>query len=212
MENAETEEIGGIKYHKGNINKSKIIAAVCGVGKVNSAVCAQIMIMKYSPQYLINIGVAGGISPGIKIRDIVVADFVVQHDIDTTAFGAPLGLIPKIDMVKIPCSEKLNSLILAAANSPDNINNTNNIKKGIIASGDKFINSHKEIDFIAHNFNASAVDMESGSIGQVCYINNIEFTAIRSISDNADDDSHIVFDKNAEKSAQTVIDLLLKIL
>lgn len=209
MKNVETEEISGIKYYNGSINNSKIIAAVCGVGKVNSAVCAQIMIMKYSPEYLINIGVAGGVAPEINIRDIVVADFVVQHDMDTTAFGAPLGLIPKIDMVKIPCSEKLNNLLLSAANNQDN---QDNIKIGIIASGDKFVNGQEDISFIVDNFNASAVDMESGSIGQVCYINKTEFTAIRSISDNADEDSHIVFDENAEKSAQTAIDLLLKIL
>ncbi|MCL2773672.1 MAG: 5'-methylthioadenosine/adenosylhomocysteine nucleosidase [Oscillospiraceae bacterium] len=206
MENVKTEEISGIKYFNGDIGKSKITAAVCGIGKVNAAVCAQILIMKYAPQYIINIGVAGSISSTVGIRDIVVAASVVQHDIDNTPLGAPLGFIPKAELVQIPCSKKLNQLLLSAANNADNV------KTGIVATGDRFIHSQRDIDFITENFKAVAVDEESGSIGHVCYINNVEFAAIRSISDNSDEDSHIVMFKNLEKSAETAIGLLMKIL
>ena len=206
MQNAETEEISGIKYYIGDINKSRVIAAVCGIGKVNAAICTQALIMRYEPEYIINMGVAGSVSKKLGIADIVIADYVVQHDIDTTPFGDPYGLIPKINIVQVPCSEKLNKLILAGSNNSDNI------KIGTIATGDRFINGQKDIDFIVENFKALAVDMESGSIGHVCYINNIDYAAVRSISDNADDDSHTDFDANVKKSAQTAIDLILKIL
>jgi len=206
MENVETEEISGIKYYSGNINKSKVIAVVCGIGKVNAAICTQILIMKYKPEYIINMGVAGSVSKKVNIRDIVIADYVVQHDIDTTPFGDPYGLIPKINIVQVPCSEKLNKLILAGSDDSDNI------RTGTIATGDRFINGQKDIDFIVEKFKAVAVDMESGSIGHVCYINGVEYTAVRSISDNSDDDSHNTYDANVKKSAQTAIDLLLKIL
>jgi len=206
MENAETEEISGIKYYAGNINKSKVIAAVCGIGKVNAAICTQALIMKYKPEYIVNMGVAGSVSKKVGIRDIVIADYVVQHDIDTTPFGDPYGLIPKINIVRVPCSEKLNKLILDGANDSDNL------KSGIIATGDKFINGQKDIDFITENFEAVAVDMESGSIGHVCYINGVEYAAVRSISDNSDDDAPGTFEENVKKSAEVAIALLLKIL
>jgi adenosylhomocysteine nucleosidase len=206
MTDVKIDEISGIKYYNGNINKSRVTAAVCGIGKVNAALCTQALIMKYKPEYIINMGVAGSVSAKLNIADIVIADYVVQHDIDTTPFGDPYGLIPKINIVQVPCSEKLNKLILAGADDSDNI------KTGVIATGDRFINGQKDIDFIVENFKAVAVDMESGSIGHVCYINNIDYAAVRSISDNSDDDSHTTYDKNVKKSAQTAIDLILKIL
>ena len=206
MQNTVTEEISGIKYYTGSINKSKVTAAVCGIGKVNAAICTQTLIMKYNPECIINMGVAGSVSKNVNINSIVLADYVVQHDIDTTPFGDPYGLIPKINIVQVPCSAKLNKLI------SDGADNADNIKIGTIATGDRFINGQKDIDFITQNFKAVAVDMESGSIGHVCYINNIEYTAVRSISDNSDDDSHTTYDANVKKSAQTAIDLILKIL
>jgi len=206
MENVKTEEISGIKYHEGNINKSKVIAVVCGIGKVNAAICTQILIMRYKPDYIVNMGIAGGISEKLGICSIVVAEHVVQHDIDTTPFGDPYGLIPKINIVQVPCSEKLNKLILAGADDSDYI------KTGVIATGDKFIHGQEDIDFIKDNFKAVAVDMESGSIGHVCYINGVEYTAVRSISDNADEEALDTYEGNKQKSAQTAIDLLLKIL
>ena len=206
MQGAASEEISGIKFYTGDINKSRVTAAVCGIGKVNAAVCTQILIMKYGPEYIINMGVAGGVSRELNIGDIVLSSSVVQHDIDTSPFGDPYGLIPKINLVNVPCSAKLNELILSAADD------SSRIKTGVIATGDKFINGQTDIDFIVDNFKALAVDMESGSIGHVCYLNNIEYTAVRSLSDKADDESHEVFGENVEQSAQTAIDLILKIL
>ena len=84
MDNAVVETISTIDFYKGNINGVETVVAVAGVGKVNAAVCAQTMILKYSPDIMINVGVAGGLSDEFKIGDIAVADSVVEHDMDTS--------------------------------------------------------------------------------------------------------------------------------
>lgn len=203
IKNITTEKISGITYYQGDINNTQVIVAVCGIGKVNAAICTQTLIVKYSPDYLINIGVAGGLSKELKIGDIIVATSVVQYDVDTSAFGDPIGLIPSIDVIHIKCSEKINHKLLETSTD---------LKLGVIATGDKFINDINDINFIVQNFKAIATEMEGGSIGQVCYINNIDFAIIRSISDNADGNSHVDFNENSETSAKKVIDLVINLL
>ena len=202
MENVTVEKISGITYQNGVIGKVRVVAAVCGIGKVNASICAQTMCIKYSPDYLINIGVAGSLSKDLKVGDVVAASSVVQHDIDSIQLGLPLGLIPVVEAVHIKCSEKL----IAKLSEFDGV------KHGIIATGDQFVWRKETKDFISENFQAVATEMEGGSIGQVCYINNVDFVVIRCISDNADEDSDIVFEKYLEETAQKSIDLVVRLL
>ena len=111
MDNAVVETISTIDFYKGNINGVETVVAVAGVGKVNAAVCSQTMILKYSPDIMINVGVAGGLSEEFKIGDIAVADSVVEHDMDTSPIGDPVGLISGINLVNIPCDKKLADLM-----------------------------------------------------------------------------------------------------
>ena len=122
MDNAVVETISTIDFYKGNING--VETAVAGVGKVNAAVCSQTMILKYSPDIMINVGVAGGLSDEFKIGDIAVADSVVEHDMDTSPIGDPVGLISGINLVNIPCDKKLALPLIVSS-----INRHNNIKK-----------------------------------------------------------------------------------
>ena len=101
MDNAVVETISTIDFYKGNINGVETVVAVAGVGKVNAAVCSQTMILKYLPDIMINVGVAGGLSEEFKIGDIAVADSVVEHDMDTSPIGDPVGLISGINLVNI---------------------------------------------------------------------------------------------------------------
>jgi len=203
MHITESENISGNIFFHGTFNNNEIIIVESGIGKVNAAVCTQSLILRYAPEYVINIGVAGGLSKSLKFGDVVAASSVVQYDIDTSVFGDPIGLIPKINLVNIDCSDILNNLLLGIDSG---------IKLGVIATGDKFIKSIDEVEYVSRHFNAMAIDMESGSIGQVCRINNTGFAIIRSISDNACDSAGIEYETNLSDAAEKPIELVRKLL
>ncbi len=190
MINIKTESIAHINFYYGKINNTECVIAVSGVGKVNAAICTQIMISKFSPDLILNVGVAGALKDDIKIGDIVISDYVVQHDMDTCAVGDEKGFISGINMIKIPCSKKLNEKIIASASKTNK-----HVHVGTIATGDQFIASKEKLLDIRNTFDASACEMEAASISQVCYVNGTEFTALRIISDNANHDSHIDYNK-----------------
>ena len=194
MDNAVVETISTIDFYKGNINGVETVVAVAGVGKVNAAVCSQTMILKYSPDIMINVGVAGGLSDEFKIGDIAVADSVVEHDMDTSPIGDPVGLISGINLVNISKVGTITS------------------KRGVIASGDQFISKQEQRDRIKDNFGAIAAEMEGASIGHVCYMNGVPFGVLRAISEGANDDSHMDYPEFAKMAAANSIKIILELL
>ena len=176
------ENHGGIEFVRGMLGKSEVVVATCGIGKVFAAICAQTMILKYSPDRIINTGVAGSLSPSVGLLDIAISTSVVQHDMDTSPLGDPVGLISGINIVNIPASQTLADEIEAAAKRVG-IRSV----KGVIASGDQFIADGAKKDYIRDTFSAIACEMEGAAIGQVCYAGGVDFVVIRAISDNADD-------------------------
>lgn len=199
-----------IKYIKGKIENKECVVAQSGPGKVNAAICAQTMILEFSPDYIINTGVAGSMTNNLHISDIAIAINVAQHDIDTSAIGDPIGLIPGINIRKIPCSKYLINL---AINSLNKMNLR--YSKGTILTGDQFINNMDRKKYLKEVFDGIACEMEGGSIGQVCYINDVKFIVIRSISDGANQDSACDYEKfvkiSAEKSCELVLNLIKEI-
>ena len=181
MTDAVSETISGITYTRGFIGGTQAVAAVCGIGKVFAAVCAQTMILKYSPDYIINTGVAGTLTDKLSVLGTAIATDLVQHDMDTTPLGDPPGLLSGINIVNIKTDEKLNAIACKAVKEE-----CGDFLLGTIASGDCFVASKDKKDFITDTFGAIACEMEGASIGHVCYINNVPFTVIRSISDSAD--------------------------
>lgn len=203
MTDAHTETVSGISFMCGTLWGYPTVAAVSGVGKVNAAICTQAMIMKYSPGFIINSGVAGGLEPTLKICDIVIADNVVQHDMDTSALGDPVGFISGLDIVNIPCSEK-NCRMLEHAVKAAGLRSIT----GTIASGDQFINSLEKKTYLTEKFHAFACEMEGAAIGHVCFKNKIPFCVIRSISDGADDNSHISYPEFVKLAADNLVSVL----
>ena len=204
MENRQSETISGIRFDWGSISGVLCTLAVCGPGKVNAAVCAQTMAMRFHPRLIINSGVAGGIGEGIQINDVVIATAVVQHDMDTSPIGDPVGLISGINLVEIP-ADKTASRILEQ--QPQDIYD-GGVSRAIIATGDQFIASHSRMRSICEQFHAMACEMEGGSIGQVCYMNQIPFAILRAISDNGNDDAVLDYPKFARQAADRSIALL----
>ena len=208
MDNASVEKISSVDFFKGKISGVDTVVATAGVGKVNAAVCVQTMILKYAPEYIINIGVAGGLSPELGIGDIAVAEKVVEHDMDTTPIGDPMGYITGINTVYIPCDKKLSEMMYSAAENVDGVKAV----YGTIASGDQFIASAEQRTRIIENFDAIAAEMEGASIGHVCMMNNVKFGVLRAISDGANSDSKIDFPTFTRLAAKNSIKIILELL
>lgn len=208
MDNAELKEISSVVFYRGKINGIDTVVAVAGVGKVNAAVCAQTMILEYSPDYIINTGVAGGLSEELKIGDAAVADKVAEHDMDTSPLGDELGFITGINKVYMQCDEYISGLMYDAAKSVDGINAV----RGTIASGDQFIASEEQRRFIKKNFNAVAAEMEGAAIGHVCTMNNVKFGVLRAISDGANSDSTIDFPTFTKMAVKNTVEIIVKML
>lgn len=205
--NAKSESISSIEFTTGTLWGVDCILAVSGVGKVNSAVCTQTMIMKFNPDLIINIGVAGGIDDKINICDIVIADYVMQHDMDTSELGDAKGFISGINLIKLPCDKELINKVKNAANEEEL-----RCHIGTIMSGDQFIANREKLIDLKNQFNGLACDMESGSIGQVCYLNNTRFIAIRSISDNVNAESKMDYQKFLERAVKNTHRLLFRLI
>lgn len=178
MENITAETISGIAFVSGTVNGCEVVAAVSGVGKVFAAICAQTMILTYHVDYVINIGVAGTLCPELGVMDMAVADAVVQHDMNTSALGDPVGLISGINEVFLPTDERLRKLLCECL-----LEKGYRYKVGAIATGDLFLHKKEQKERIHERFQAIAGEMEGASIGQVCYVNHVPFAILRSISD-----------------------------
>ena len=199
MENKEVTVISGIEYTVGKLYNKDIVVAVCGVGKVFAAACAQTMILKFAPAEIINVGVAGSLVADLKVFDVAVATSLCQHDMDTSAIGDPVGLISGVNMVKFPASERINNAIIDCLKSSGL-----NYKEGTIASGDLFVAEREKKNWIRDTFDAVACEMEGGSVAQICYINGVDFAVLRAISDEEGGDYAVFAKKAAENSANII--------
>ncbi|ASW44320.1 5'-methylthioadenosine/adenosylhomocysteine nucleosidase [Clostridium isatidis] len=198
-------------FYKGTLGDKNIIAVVCGIGKVNAAICSQILISEYKVSSIINVGVAGGIGKDIYPGDVVIGTDLVEHDMDTSAFGDPVGQIPRLDTFSFKCDENLVKAALNAANEIKEINSFT----GRIVSGDQFIANIDKIKWLSETFDAISCEMEGASIAHVCYLNNIPCVVIRSISDNANNGAHMDYEKFmpiAIRNSTTILKNMLKTL
>ncbi|MBO7195833.1 MAG: 5'-methylthioadenosine/adenosylhomocysteine nucleosidase [Clostridia bacterium] len=175
------ETVSGVTIHTGIIEGKRVAVAKCGIGKVFAAICAEIMILKYSPDLLINTGVGGALASGITTGDIVIASDLCQHDMDTSAIGDPKGLVSGINMIYFESDSRANEILLNAAKSLGL-----NARLGRIASGDKFIASKEDKERIISDFSADACEMEGCAIAQTAFVNGVPFAVVRAISDSAD--------------------------
>lgn len=208
MDECKINTISGVDFYSGKINGTDTVVATAGIGKVNAAVCAQTMILTYSPDAVINIGVAGGLSKELKIGDIAIADAVAEHDMDTTVCGDPLGFISGINTVMMECDKETADLLEKAVVTVGGVN----VQRGVIVSGDQFISTNEQRIKIIDNFDAIAAEMEGASIGHVCTMNKVPFGVLRAISDGANDSSVVDFPTFAKTAAQMTIKTIIEYL
>lgn len=174
-------EKGLFSYTKGTIGRNTAILMQCGIGKVNAAVGTVELIHQFQPDCIISTGVAGGIDTSLNLMDVVAANKIVYHDVwcgGDNDYGQVQGL-PTF----LPTDKTLYQCALS-------LSEENHVKGGLICSGDKFISERKELDSIKEHFpEGLAVDMESGSIAQVCYLYKVPFISFRIISDTPNKES-----------------------
>lgn len=208
IEQAETRVIGGNTFVSGKLCGRDVVAAQCGIGKVNAAICTQTMILTYAPELIINSGVGGSLTKGLTFGDIAIADKLVQHDVDTSPLGDPVGLVSTVNKIFFECDERAVRVIHDIVNQMDGVSGT----IGTIASGDQFIASGERKEWITEQFGAIACEMEGGAIAQVCSVAGVKCAVIRAISDNADDVSHMDYGQFVMMAAERSIEVLLRML
>lgn len=204
MKNKESHTVSGITYFTGLLEGKEAVVARCGVGKVCAAVCAQTMILQFGVDAMINTGVAGALDGVLSICDIVVASDLVQHDVDTSPIGDPLGYISELKRIEMPTSPKLVQL---AQNTARQLGYP--AHSGRIASGDCFVASPEKKQWIRQTFSAMACEMEGGAMAQVCQMNNIPFCVLRAISDTADHRADMDYPTFVEIAAQEMAKLVI---
>lgn len=207
MENKESKAVGSMTFHVGTIGKKEVVLCVCGIGKVFAAMCAQTMLLTFSPDCLINSGVAGSLTDELEILDIAVAEDLVQHDMDTSPLGDPVGLISGINVVSLPADEQLAKEICDAASDLDIPT-----LRGRIASGDQFIATSAQKGRIKAQFDPIACEMEGGAIAQVAFVNKIPFACIRAISDSYSGKNEMDYPVFASRAAERGASLLIALL
>ncbi len=205
MEDGETKTVANMVFHIGTIKDREIVLVRCGIGKVNAAICAQILISVFDIKTIINIGVAGAIRDTLDILDIVISTDVQQHDFDATGFGYKLGEIPRMGKSIFPANE---TLIENALGASKKVLTNNKAVKGRIVSGDIFVNDINLKQDLLRNFNGYCTEMEGAAIGHTCYVNNIPFVVIRAISDKADGSAHGNFNRFVHEAANHSKDIV----
>ena len=209
MNNIEQKEIYGISVQIGKIEQKEIAVVKSGVGKVNAARVTQILIDKLNVKSIINLGSAGALSPLLNIGDIVIGEKLIQHDFDITAFDHDKGYITGVgDYIYIDI-ELIEKFKKAANNLKEK---DYKIKTGIIATGDIFCTDIEMKNKIYSKFDADCVEMEGAAIAQVCYLDNIPFIVIRSISDSPNGNNEIDFDKFVELASKRCANILREFL
>ena len=203
------KNIVGLDFYVAGLAGKSVVLVVSGIGKVNAAVCAQVLIDHFAVDCIINVGVAGGLHDDLRIGDIVISSDAVQHDIDASAVGDPVGTIPRMAESIFKASDTL----IEAAQKAVAETTTSRAYVGRVASGDVFVAENGRKDKIKQLFGAYCVEMEGAAIAQTCWLNKIPFVVIRSISDNANGEAGMDFSqfvKEAAANASKIVECMIK--
>lgn len=199
MKISKQHEECGYVFYEGIMNQKEVVLLQGGIGKVNAAISTTLLLNQYHPEYVINIGSAGGLDINQNVGDVVISSAVVHHDVDVTAFQRELGEVPGMPRYFLPDKDLLEKVkkILANYNIRSHV--------GLIASGDQFISQQHQVDKIKKDFpEAICAEMEAASIAQVCYVYHQKFIITRSLSDVFNQgENHVQFDEYLKQASQS---------
>ena len=211
MESITVTACAGMEYYEGTLENLPVVVVQCGIGKINAAMCTQILIDRFAVTHIVNTGIAGSLCAELDIADLVISQDAIHHDFDLRFWGRPIGQVPGMDVIAFPADEALQQAAFAAAEAE----NPGHTRSGRVASGDQFICSKEQKDRIIADTNAICAEMEGASIAHTAYRNGVPFVIIRAISDKADDSADMdypTFERIAAHRCANVICRLAKAL
>ena len=187
MENTVMAIHAGSVYCEGILEGCPAVVVQCGVGKVNAALCAQVLVSVYGVTHIVNTGIAGSLCADLDIGDLVISRDAMYHDFDCVHFGYEMGRVPGMDVVAFPADAEMGKLALSAAEAV----NPGHAKMGRVASGDLFVADKTAKNSIIEKTGAICTEMEGAAIAHAAYRNGVPFAIIRAISDKADDSAEM---------------------
>lgn len=205
MENIKIMEQAKIKFYEGTLFDYPVVVVQSGIGKVNAAICTQILADTYHVDAVINTGIAGSLNSQIDIGDIVLSNDVVEHDVDATGFGYPVGQIPQMDSFSFVADEDLRTLAKKVCKE---VNKDISVFEGRIVTGDQFIVDTEKKNWLIEKFEGLCTEMEGAAIGHTAYLNHIPFLIIRAISDKADNSAMVDYATFEKKAIENSVKLV----
>ena len=211
MNHVEVKNMAGMEFCQGILCGREAVVVRSGIGKVNAAVCSQILVDCYHVSAIINTGIAGSLRNEINIGDVVLSRDTLQHDMDATGFGYAPGVIPQMDQSVFEGDQRL---IETARECCARVIPEIGVHVGRVVSGDQFVSDKAKKAWLTEKFDGFCTEMEGAAIAQTAWLNHVPFLIIRAISDKADDSAEMdyeVFEKQAiEHSVKLVMALLEK--
>jgi adenosylhomocysteine nucleosidase len=205
MNNPQITTVAGMNFYQGTIYGKEVVVVKCGIGKVNAAVCTQILADKFDIEAVINTGIAGSLNNDIDICDIVISVAAQEHDMDVTPLGYEKGIIPGMETSVFMADQMLIDLTKKSAQTAGL-----DVKlfEGKVVSGDQFIGTHDTKNALKADFDGDCAEMEGAAIAHTAVLNQIPFLIIRAISDKADGGAEVDYPAFEKKAAENSIMLL----
>lgn len=200
----------GMDFFEGTLNGASVVIVRCGIGKVNAALCVQILADIFNVTHVINTGVAGSLNASLDIGDILISKDALHHDMDVTIFGYQPGEVPQMGFREFMADEHLSQLALEACAK---VNPGIHARVGRVVSGDQFISDKAVKERLISEFQGDCAEMEGASIAHGACLNKIPFVIIRAISDKADDSAEMdypTFEAEAAKHSAALVTEMVK--
>lgn len=205
---ARTLQRASMEFLEGSLAGKPVVVVRCGIGKVNAAICTQILADEFHVDAIVNTGIAGSLKNEINIGDIVLSEDTVQHDMDATGFGYEYGVIPRMETSVFKGDERLLAL---ARECCEQVNPEIGVFVGRVVSGDQFISDKRKKDWISEHFHGYCTEMEGAAIAQTAYLNQIPFLIIRAISDKADNSAQMDYNEFERQAIRHSVRLMTEI-
>lgn len=193
----------GREFWVGHLEGQPVVVVLSRIGKVAAATTATLLLAEFGVERIVFTGTAGGLAPGVNVGDVVVADALLQHDMDASPLF-PRHEVPLYGRDRFEADAALSSSLAAAARaSLDELGvPAARVHRGLLVSGDRFVSTLAENDALCARLpQALAVEMEGAALAQVCHDFGVPFAVLRTVSDRADDAAHVDFNRFVEDVA-----------
>ncbi len=209
LTDVQVETRAAMDFYKGRLDGKDVVVVRSGIGKVNAAMCTQILADIYNVEGIVNTGIAGSLKAEIDIGDIVLSNDALQHDVDASGFGYAVGQIPRVDTLAFEADGKL---IQLARECCARVNPDIHTFVGRVVTGDQFVSDKDKKQWLVETFAGYCTEMEGAAIAQVCYLNSIPFLIVRAISDKADDSATVDYPAFEAKAITHSVNLLTEMI